>query len=85
MVGNQAVTNVLMGERYKIVSKEVQNYFRGQYGIAPAPVSESLQAKISARAASLSTAALKTPSAPARTSRRPRKHSAIWHARKRTS
>ena len=46
MVGNQAVTNVLMGERYKIVSKEVQNYFRGQYGIAPAPVSESLQAKI---------------------------------------
>jgi len=46
MVGNQAVTNVLMGERYKIVSKEVQNYFKGQYGIAPAPVSESLQAKI---------------------------------------
>ena len=28
---HQAVTNVLMGERYKIVSKEVQNYFRGQY------------------------------------------------------
>ena len=27
-------------------SKEVQNYFKGQYGIAPAPVSESLQAKI---------------------------------------
>ena len=46
MVGNQAVTNVLMGERYKIVSKEVQNYFKGQYGIAPAPVSEELQAKI---------------------------------------
>ena len=46
MVGNQAVTNVLMGERYKIVSKEVQNYFKGQYGIAPAPVSEALQAKI---------------------------------------
>jgi len=39
MVGNQAVTNVLMGERYKIVSKEVQNYFRGQTGTAPPPAS----------------------------------------------
>ena len=46
IVGTQAVSNVLMGERYKIVSKEVQNYFKGQYGIAPAPVSEELQAKI---------------------------------------
>ena len=46
MVGNQAVTNVLMGERYKQISKEVQNYFRGEYGIAPAPVSQELQDKI---------------------------------------
>lgn len=46
MVGNQAVVNVLMGERYKQISKEVQNYFKGEYGIAPAPVSEALQAKI---------------------------------------
>lgn len=46
MVGNQAVTNVLLGERYKTVSKEVQNYFKGEYGIAPAPVSEELEAKI---------------------------------------
>ena len=46
MVGNQAVTNVLLGERYKSISNEVKNYFRGEYGIAPAPVSEELQAKI---------------------------------------
>lgn len=46
MVGNQAVVNVLMGERYKQISKEIQNYFKGEYGIAPAPVSEELQAKI---------------------------------------
>ena len=46
MVGNQAVTNVLMGERYKQISNEVKNYFKGEYGIAPAPVSEELQTKI---------------------------------------
>ena len=46
MVGNQAVTNVLVGERYKNISIEVKNYFRGEYGIAPAPVSQELQDKI---------------------------------------
>ena len=46
MVGNQAVTNVLLGERYKQISTEVKNYFKGEYGIAPAPVSQELQDKI---------------------------------------
>ena len=46
MVGNQAVTNVLVGERYKNISNEVKNYFRGEYGIAPAPVSRELETKI---------------------------------------
>ena len=46
MVGNQAVVNVLMGERYKQISNEVKNYFKGEYGIAPGPVSEELQTKI---------------------------------------
>ncbi len=46
MVGNQAVTNVLMGERYKQISKEIKNYFKGEYGIAPAPVSKELEEKI---------------------------------------
>ena len=46
MVGNQAVTNVLVGERYKNISNEVKNYFRGEYGIAPAPVDRALEEKI---------------------------------------
>ena len=35
-----------MGERYKNISNEVKNYFKGEYGIAPAPVSQELQDKI---------------------------------------
>ena len=46
MVGNQAVVNVLMGERYKQISNEVKNYFKGEYGIAPGPVSKELEEKI---------------------------------------
>ena len=46
MVGNQAVTNVLVGERYKNISNEVKNYFKGEYGISPAPVNPELEAKI---------------------------------------
>ena len=42
MVGNQAVTNVLIGERYKNISKEVKNYIKGEYGIAPAPIDAEL-------------------------------------------
>ena len=72
MVGNQAVTNVLLGQRYKQVSKEVKNYFKGEYGIAPAPVSKSCRSRFSAKEASPSTAASKTQSAPAKTSRRQR-------------
>ncbi|MCD7945778.1 MAG: pyruvate carboxylase subunit B [Clostridiales bacterium] len=46
MVGSQAVTNVLMGERYKVISKDVQNYFKGEYGTAPAPVNADLQKRV---------------------------------------
>ena len=46
MVGNQAVTNVLLGQRYKQISKEVKNYFKGEYGIAPAPVNKEIEAKV---------------------------------------
>ena len=46
MVGNQAVTNVLVGERYKNISKEVKAYFKGEYGIAPAPVNPELEKRI---------------------------------------
>ena len=46
MVGNQAVTNVLVGERYKNISKEVKAYFKGEYGFAPAPVNADLEKRI---------------------------------------
>ncbi len=42
MVGSQAVTNVLTGARYKLISKEVKAYCRGEYGHSPAPISEEL-------------------------------------------
>ena len=50
MVGNQAVTNVLLGERYKTVSKEIKNYFKGEYGLSPAPVNADLEKRILAEA-----------------------------------
>ena len=43
MVGVQATANVLAGERYKNISKEVKSYIRGEYGQAPGKVSEELQ------------------------------------------
>ncbi|MDO4494302.1 MAG: pyruvate carboxylase subunit B [Clostridiaceae bacterium] len=43
MVGVQATANVLAGERYKNISKEVKSYIRGEYGKAPGKVSEELQ------------------------------------------
>ena len=45
MVGTQAVTNVLTGERYKLISNEVKAYCRGEYGHSPAPISEELMKK----------------------------------------
>ena len=46
MVGVQAVTNVLQGERYKKVSKEIKAYCRGEYGRTPAPINEEIRAQI---------------------------------------
>ncbi|MDK2891982.1 sodium-extruding oxaloacetate decarboxylase subunit alpha [Methanohalophilus sp.] len=42
IVGTQAVLNVLMGERYKVIPKEVKDYVRGLYGRPPAPISEEM-------------------------------------------
>ena len=42
MVGNQAVQNVLLGERYKNISKEIKAYLRGEYGRAPGEVNQKL-------------------------------------------
>ncbi len=46
MVGNQAVTNVLVGERYKNISKEIKAYIRGEYGKAPGEINPELQKKV---------------------------------------
>lgn len=46
IVGVQAVFNVLSGERYKIVPKEVKDYVKGLYGKPPAPIKENIQKKI---------------------------------------
>lgn len=39
IVGSMAAFNVLMGERYKMVPKEVRDLARGKYGRTPAPIS----------------------------------------------
>ncbi len=46
MVGVQATNNVLAGERYKMVSKEIRAYLRGEYGKAPGPVDEGLRKQV---------------------------------------
>lgn len=46
MCGAQASMNVISGERYKLIPKEVNAYVKGRYGKAPGPVSEELKRKI---------------------------------------
>jgi len=46
MVGTQALFNVLSGERYKLVPKEIKDYVRGQYGKSPALINDEIRKKI---------------------------------------
>ena len=46
MVGTQSVLNILGGERYKMVAKEIKDYLHGKYGKAPAEVDEAIKKKI---------------------------------------
>jgi oxaloacetate decarboxylase alpha subunit len=46
IVGVQAATNVLLGERYKSVGKELKAYVRGEYGRAPGEIDPELVKKI---------------------------------------
>ncbi len=46
MVGTQAVINVLTGERYKMIPKEVKAYVRGYYGKPTVPIAEEVVKKI---------------------------------------
>lgn len=46
IVGTQAVMNVVMGERYKMVTKETRDLFAGKYGQLPMPVNEEVAQKV---------------------------------------
>lgn len=46
IVGTQAVINVLMGERYKTITKETSGVLKGEYGKTPATVNHDLQKRV---------------------------------------
>lgn len=46
MVGTQAVFNVITGERYKMVPKEIKDYVKGLYGETTVPIHEDIKKKI---------------------------------------
>ncbi len=46
IVGTQAVMNVIMGGRYKVVTKETKALVRGEYGKTPVPISEEIKKQI---------------------------------------
>lgn len=46
MVGVQATVNVLVGERYKNIGKEIKAYIKGEYGKAPGPIDPDLMKKV---------------------------------------
>jgi len=46
IVGTQAVLNVITGERYKMVPKEVRAYVKGMYGKPTVPIKEEIVKKI---------------------------------------
>ena len=46
IVGTQAVFNVLMGERYKVATKETKDILRGKYGATVKPFNPEVQKKV---------------------------------------
>lgn len=46
MVGVQATVNVLLGERYKNIGKEIKAYIRGEYGKAPGAIDPALMKRV---------------------------------------
>ncbi len=46
IVGTQAVINVICGQRYQVVTNEVQDYMKGLYGQPPAPINEEVRKQI---------------------------------------
>jgi len=46
IVGTQAALNIVTGERYKVITTETKNYFKGLYGKPPAPIDEDIRKKV---------------------------------------
>ncbi len=46
IVGTQAVMNVISGERWKMVTKEMRNYIKGLYGKPPGEISADIKKKV---------------------------------------
>ncbi len=46
IVGTQAVVNVVLGKRYKMVSTELKNYLRGLYGRAPGEINPEILSQV---------------------------------------
>jgi len=46
IVGTQAVFNVVMGERYKMITKETKGIVKGEYGKTPKAIAEEIKQKI---------------------------------------
>ncbi|MCX6679705.1 MAG: sodium-extruding oxaloacetate decarboxylase subunit alpha [Methanothrix sp.] len=46
IVGTQAVLNVITGDRYKMVPKEVKDYVKGLYGKSPAMIDPQVRLKV---------------------------------------
>lgn len=46
IVGSMAAFNVMVGERYKIVPREIKDLVRGKYGKTPGPISDEIKEKI---------------------------------------
>lgn len=46
IVGTQAVMNIVMGQRYKMVTKETKDLFAGKYGTLPMPIDEEAAKKV---------------------------------------
>ena len=46
IVGTQAVLNVMMGERYKMASKETKAVVKGEYGKTSMPISDEIRKKV---------------------------------------
>jgi oxaloacetate decarboxylase alpha subunit len=46
ITGSQAVLNVVLGERYKMIPKEVTNIVKGMYGKTPAPIDPQVRKRV---------------------------------------